>query len=468
MTGIPDDFDEMRRKKVSEKTIKNPAEKLRDIEELMKGKLSKESDLKELSELGLDISRQLTTFKAKVAPMPKLQLGKNKSIQQGKEANFQLFAEPIFQSKHGVTCGIVCFRGVDLKQLQEVFNNTSKKLEADLKLLVFEADKKDMREMQSQISKAISRDCNICLIVLPSFWKHEYKKIKTFTVGEKEIATQVMLDSAFRKKNAQSIFTKILLQILAKRGNILWVPSSPHKVDQCMLGAFDTAKATRKTALSCCATINSTFSSVHSQVKLFDDPDNKFNEMVGLVLGSLKAYMTRNSSLPKEVIYFLNACASSQLPIYSERLFQPLMQRVQEIYGSHHPENMGVSFVMINLKNSERFFEKRQDRVENVKAGLLVSDTLVSEDYDFFLVSQKSNRGTTVPNHYKVVFTTSKLEEAKLQSLIFAQCFNYVNWTGSIKVPGVLQYAKKCAKFAAEVLEQTKVPSALEGKLYYV
>ena len=31
MTGIPDNFDEMRRKKVSEKTIKDPSEKLGEI-----------------------------------------------------------------------------------------------------------------------------------------------------------------------------------------------------------------------------------------------------------------------------------------------------------------------------------------------------------------------------------------------------------------------------------------------------
>jgi aubergine-like protein len=44
------------------------------------------------------------------------------------------------------------------------------------------------------------------------------------------------------------------------------------------------------------------------------------------------------------------------------------------------------------------------------------------------------------------------MEEGKLQELTFSQCFNYVNWTGSIKVPAVLQYAKKCVKFGAEVL----------------
>ena len=39
-----------------------------------------------------------------------------------------------------------------------------------------------------------------------------------------------------------------------------------------------------------------------------------------------------------------------------------------------------------------------------------------------------------------------------LHQIFFTQTFNYVNWTGSIKIPAVLQYAKKAAKFGAEVL----------------
>lgn len=93
-------------------------------------------------------------------------------------------------------------------------------------------------------------------------------------------------------------------------------------------------------------------------------------------------------------------------------------------------------------------------RTENVRAGTLVNNTVVSNDYDFYIVSQNSNRGCSVPNHYKVIASNSKMEEGVLQELIYGQCFNYVNWTGSIKVPGILQYAKRCAKFNSEVLEE--------------
>lgn len=47
MTGIPENFDEMRRKKISEQTIKPPADKLKEIEGLMY-KLKGTSDLKTL------------------------------------------------------------------------------------------------------------------------------------------------------------------------------------------------------------------------------------------------------------------------------------------------------------------------------------------------------------------------------------------------------------------------------------
>jgi hypothetical protein len=129
---------------------------------------------------------------------------------------------------------------------------------------------------------------------------------------------------------------------------------------------------------------------------------------------------------------------------------------------------MKLTVIMINVKTSERFFAQDGNMICNVNAGTLVAEDLVSENYDFYIMSQKSNKGTTVPNHYKVIYSNSALDEGQLEEFAFAQCFNYVNWTGSIKVPGILQYAKKCAKFNAEVLESNKTPKSLESKLFFI
>ena len=122
---------------------------------------------------------------------------------------------------------------------------------------------------------------------------------------------------------------------------------------------------------------------------------------------------------------------------------------------------------MVNVKTAERFFTDIEGG-RNVPAGTVIASEVVSNYYDFYVVSQSSNRGSTVPNHYRVIYSDSKTEEGVLQELIFAQCFNYVNWTGSIKIPGILQYADKCAKFNSEVLENEALAEELQSKLYFV
>lgn len=63
---------------------------------------------------------------------------------------------------------------------------------------------------------------------------------------------------------------------------------------------------------------------------------------------------------------------------------------------------------MVNVKTSERFFTEGEPR--NMPAGTLVSQGIVSNFYDFYMVSQSSNKGSTVPNHYKVIYSDSKIE----------------------------------------------------------
>lgn len=59
------------------------------------------------------------------------------------------------------------------------------------------------------------------------------------------------------------------------------------------------------------------------------------------------------------------------------------------------------------------------------------------------MISQYSHKGSSVANHYRVIYNDSKMEEGLLQQIIHNQCFNYANWNGSIKIPSIMQYAKK-------------------------
>lgn len=166
------------------------------------------------------------------------------------------------------------------------------------------------------------------------------------------------------------------------------------------------------------------------------------------------------------MVIFHNSCTGDQISIFKSFFLDTLNKKLKETFGSDKAPNL--SLIMVNTKTSERFFVNENNGVRNVQAGTIVAEDIVSEFFDFYLVSQGSNKGSTVPNHYKVVHSDSKIEEGLLHELIFSQCFNYVNWTGSIKIPGILQYAKKCAKFSADSLEGQSVKNDLDNKLYFV
>ncbi|CAM6000016.1 unnamed protein product [Sphagnum balticum] len=66
-----------------------------------------------------------------------------------------------------------------------------------------------------------------------------------------------------------------------------------------MLAAFDTSKVGGETALSICATTNSTFSSIFSKVELIGGNEEKFHSMVGLTRAAVGAYHARNKDVPR-------------------------------------------------------------------------------------------------------------------------------------------------------------------------
>ena len=64
MTGLPDNFDEFRRKKISESTIRPPGEKKNEIESLIK-MVSKEEEFSVMKNLGIKLNYEMEVVKAK-------------------------------------------------------------------------------------------------------------------------------------------------------------------------------------------------------------------------------------------------------------------------------------------------------------------------------------------------------------------------------------------------------------------
>ena len=126
----------------------------------------------------------------------------------------------------------------------------------------------------------------------------------------------------------------------------------------------------------------------------------------------IDAYVARNKQAPEEIIAFANSCSTDQMQLYQEYFLSPASEKLGQIYGNNKPK---LTFVLANTKTSERFFSTQGGNIRNVPAGTIVSENIVSKNYDFFMVSQYATKGSTVPNHYKIIHSDSKMEEGILQ-----------------------------------------------------
>lgn len=174
-----------------------------------------------------------------------------------------------------------------------------------------------------------------------------------------------------------------------------------------MIVGIDSGSKAGVSVLAACGTINSTFSSHATATVITSENknDQKYQSMLEVTMKCVSAYTSRNKDTPKELIVFMNTSPGDQINLYQENYSQKLKERVKSTFN----KEVDLTVVMVNLRNSERFFTT-DAAPRNVFPGTLVSNTIVSKNYDFYIVSQQSRSGCTVPNHYKVITCDSKLE----------------------------------------------------------
>jgi aubergine-like protein len=91
---------------------------------------------------------------------------------------------------------------------------------------------------------------------------------------------------------------------------------------------------------------------------------------------------------------------------------------------------------------------------------------------EFSLSSVFVNQGTCTPVKFKIGYESQPVPMDALAELTYNQCYNYFNWTGAVRVPGVLQNANKLAKQYSESMKEelaTKEKNSdLKRKLFFL
>ena len=62
-------------------------------------------------------------------------MGGNRFVDNGKQAFFNLYSQPIYSNKYNVRLGIIFFTGVDITNMIRIFEATAKNLEVNLTVI---------------------------------------------------------------------------------------------------------------------------------------------------------------------------------------------------------------------------------------------------------------------------------------------------------------------------------------------
>lgn len=315
------------------------------------------------------------------------------------------------------------------------------------------------------------RSSNMCWFIIPPSFKHHYKALKRMCLREGvEMNSQATLTTSLLKKNSQAIFTKVLLQMAAKVGNRLWVPRVSPRVAAAgvlLIGVESTrdGESRDKNVISYCSNTGKDFSGFCSKY-VMDSASSLKTYMKEIIFDCLNQYMLASNCPPSEVLIIKNGTVKLDLAASIQAEVAEVKEILRSVSKSSDPTRL--TYMMLDKNCSQKFFLRRGDNILNPASGTLVNAEAVGRNYEFYLIAQQCNRGTVKPTYYRVAYSDSALEEGILQELLYSQCFNYMNWSGSIKVPSALQYAKKLGTFVAQYLNQETKMESLERNLYYI
>lgn len=482
MSGLPDNFDERKRRDISDRTIVEPVEKLRDIEKIFKqfDSLEQEVFSPDLIEqkLNIQIERKPSKINAKQLNLPTLQLGGREKIDENKATSFMLFNKALYSPDVCLKVAVFYPNEFEFQPIKRLFDSTCQNLGLQQKMIIYQMAFNDQRQALKNIEGNIVKECesgstNIFWFIIPSNFKSQYKALKRLTLKTGvDKNSQIAVTNTLQKKGVASILTKILLQMAAKVGNKLWVPKIPSRVASSglmVVGIENYSDKSNKTlnVMSFCSNTNSEFSSFYSNYVYTAKQDGSSTHMKQILFDCLNEYISKSQHPPTDVLILKNGSAKYDLAFILQTEITEMKEILKAASKNYSP--IRLIYTLVDTNSSQKFFSERGGNTVNPSSGVLINTEAVGKGFEFYLIAQHCNKGTVKPTFYKVVYSDSSIEEGLVEELLYTQCFNYMNWSGSIKIPSVLQYAKKLGMFVGQYLDQDSPSSEkMHRNLYFI
>ncbi|CAG9802484.1 unnamed protein product [Chironomus riparius] len=325
-----------------------------------------------------------------------------------------------------------------------------------------------------ELENFVSKDPKFVMTIVPNASADRYSAIKKITCVNNSIPTQVIVQKTMQPKkgnigSVKSIATKVLIQINCKLGGCAWMVNIPIK--GLMTVGFDVSRDASDKKKSYGAFVASMdlkespkfFSSVASH----SDGEECSRQISNHMRKALISYKDLHGSLPSRILFYRDGVGEGDI----ERVHTQEIKQIQEAIASIYRGAQGepsFAFIIVTKRINTRFFASKGSNHENPTSGTVIDSVVtLRERYDFYLISQSVRQGTVSPTSYNVIYDDLGLTPDKIQLLTYKMCHLYFNWSGTTRVPCVIQYAQKLGVLVSQYLHQP--PSELlNNSLYFL
>lgn len=325
-------------------------------------------------------------------------------------------------------------------------------------------------ERFGDVTKALAQASNADpkLIMVMLRYQNMYSEIKRYCTVDRNIVSQVVLYKTATKAPhvLKSICTKIGIQMSTKLGRVPWLVCAPKK--RIMFAGFDVCHDTMDRSKSYGALVTTMDTKVNtkffSAVNAHRNGEELSNQISVHLNNAIKQFTELHG---KEeymyIIFYRDGVGEGQLAQVHTHEVATIENGIKRKFPYL---DFGLTFIVVCKRINTRIFTKTN---ANPPPGTIVDDVITQpERFDFYIVSQNVNVGTATPTSYNVIHDTSKdLTPERIQSITWKQCHGYYNWSGTVRVPAVCQYAHKLAFLCGQHLHKNPHP-LLKDTLYFL
>ncbi|CAK1540645.1 unnamed protein product [Leptosia nina] len=304
-------------------------------------------------------------------------------------------------------------------------------------------------ELLSIFRRAVDCRINFLFVIVSTWSKNLYQKVKKLAELEVGILTQCIRDqTAERRMNEQTI-RNILLKVNSKLMGVnqtLGNTSEPpclRNGDVMVVGADVTHPSPEQTDIPSIAAVTASFDTKCFQYNIQLSIQTPKKEMIvefeEMMVEHLLVYKKHQRSLPRKIFIFRDGVSEGQFAQVMNSELVAVYKAYERVAGPNKkPE---VLFLLVQKRHHTRFF-LGENNAQNVLPGTVVDkDVVHNSEMDFYLVSHQAIKGTARPTRYYGVCNDGNIPIEEVEQLTFYLCHLYARCTRSVSYPTPTYYA---------------------------